>query len=361
MIPLCQECATGGALATIQKRSGGYRVQIRRKGFPPESATFPIRAQAVEWARVREGEVRGARHGLLPKRTVRQALERYRDDITPKHEGARWERVRIGKFLGTPDKRYPDRRKESSVPFLDRQLTEVTSDDIGRWRDAGLKTLAPGSVRREYGLLRSVFAMCEGEWGWLHVSPFKRAEAPQDGKARKRRVSDAEADAIAAQLGYRRGTRPESSSEFTAVAFLLALETMMRQGEILTLTADQVFKNHIHLEKTKNGDERDVPLTDAAIALVKLLPKEGALFPITSQVCDTLFRRAREKAEISGLHFHDSRREATTRLAKRLDPLELAKAGGWRDVNMLLRVYYAQSVEETAAKLRTGLRPSGDV
>ncbi len=339
-------------MATIQKRSGSYRVLIRRKGYPPESATFPAREQAVQWARMREGEVAGMRHGLLPKRTVRQALERYRDEISPRHDGARWEVVRIGKFLGTPDKRYPDRRKEPSVPFLDRWLSEVTSDDIGRWRDHMLTLLAPGSVRREYGLLRQIFAQCAGEWAWLHVSPFKRAEAPADGKPRIRRVSDKEAIAICKALGYRRGTKPATAQHFVAVAFLLALETMMRQGEILTLDRSQVFASHVHLMRTKNGDERDVPLSPAAIALVKLLPRKGALFQVTAASCDTLFRRAREKAGIDGLHFHDSRREATTRLAKILQPLELAKAGGWRDVNMLLRVYYAQDVEHVAAKLR---------
>lgn len=130
-------------------------------------------------------------------------------------------------------------------------------------------------------------------------------------------MPDAETDAIIVALDYARGARPATSSQFIAAAFLLALEAMMRQGEVLAL-----------------------------------MPDEGTLFPVSSATCDTLFRRAREATGIEGLHFHDSRREATTRLSKKLDVLTLDKAGGWREVNMLLRAYYAPSVSDAAQRQR---------
>lgn len=339
-------------MASIEKRGDGWRVQVRRKGFPSEYATFPVRAQAVEWAATREAELVGARHGIIPRRTVRQALERYRDEVTPKHRGARWEAVRIGKFLGTPLKDGAPRAP--SVPFLDRLLTQVAQHDLAAWRDASLVTLAPNSVRREYGVLRAVFAVALKEWGWLRQSPFDTVSPPAAGDARTRRVADAETAAIIAALGYKRGTRPETSQQFIAAAFLLALETMMRQGEILAATREDLNAPALilHVPKTKNGDARDVPLSPAALSLLKLLPKSGRLFPVSAATCDTLFRRARDAAGIEDLHFHDSRREATTRLAKKLDVLELARAGGWRDVNMLLRVYYRPSATDAAIRLR---------
>lgn len=328
-------------MASITRRGGSYRVQIRRKGQAPESATFPVRAQAVAWAAAREAEVIGARHGLIPTRTVRQALERYRDDVSPTHRGERWERLRLDKLA-------------RELAFADRRLSQVAPADVAAWRDAALQRLAPGSVRREFGLLRAVFALAVREWGWLKASPFGRVTPPADGAARTRRVTAAETDAIIAALGYRRGTRPGTSSQFVAVAFLLALETMMRQGEILGLTRGQIDARgaFLTLPRTKNGDARDVPLSPAALRLLRLLPKIDPLFPITAATCDTLFRRARKAAGIEELHFHDSRREATTRLAAKLDVLTLARAGGWRDVNLLLKVYYAPSAAEAAKRLR---------
>lgn len=122
-------------MATITRRAGAYRVQIRRRGHPAECATFPVRAQAVAWAAAREAEIIGSRHGLIPTRTVRQALERYRDDVSPTHRGARWERVRLDKLA-------------RELEFSDRPLAQVAPADVAAWRDAALRRLAPGSVRR---------------------------------------------------------------------------------------------------------------------------------------------------------------------------------------------------------------------
>jgi hypothetical protein len=104
--PLCQR---GCVANSIKKRGDSYRVQVRRKGFPPESATFRARAQAVEWGKAREAELVGTRHGIIPRRTVRQALEKWRDDVSPTHGGPRWETVRIEKLL-------------RELPFVDRQI-----------------------------------------------------------------------------------------------------------------------------------------------------------------------------------------------------------------------------------------------
>jgi integrase len=65
---------------------------------------------------------------------------------------------------------------------------------------------------------------------------------------------------------------------------------------------------------------------------------------------DALFRKCRDRAGIVGLHFHDSRHEAITRLAQRLDVLDLARMVGHRDLKML-QAYYNATAEEIAARL----------
>ena len=50
------------------------------------------------------------------------------------------------------------------------------------------------------------------------------------------------------------------------------------------------------------------------------------------------------------LHFHDTRHEAITRLAKRLDVLELARVVGHRDPRSLM-IYYNETAEQLAKKL----------
>lgn len=54
--------------------------------------------------------------------------------------------------------------------------------------------------------------------------------------------------------------------------------------------------------------------------------------------------------KIEGLRFHDTRREATSRMAKVLHPMELARVTGHKDLKMLM-VYYQESASEIARKL----------
>lgn len=323
-------------MPSYRKRGKTWRAEIV-VGDVRESATFPDRARAVAWATKTEGELRAQARGEIIVRSVRQALERYARDVSPTHRGARWERVRLAKLART-------------LPFRNRKMPDVGKADVAAWRDAMLETLATSSARREFGLLRAVFAVAASEWQWLHRSPFEGVKPPAEGKARSQRVPDAEIASVVAALGYEPGTRPETASQFIAAAVLLAVETAMRKGEILTLDQESRRRRVLHLDRTKNGDERDVPLSSRAAALLELLPAEGDLFPVASGTFDTLFRQARDRAGLS-FHFHDLRREATTRLAAKLDVLTLAKMTGHRDVKILLRTYYAPSMNDVADRL----------
>jgi integrase len=140
----------------------------------------------------------------------------------------------------------------------------------------------------------------------------------------------------------------------TGLAFLFALETAMRSGEILALTPEHIHAKErwVHIPKSKNGDERDVPLTRRAVEILEALPPSdgGPVFNVKDATRDKLFRDARDAAKLFNLHFHDSRAEAIWRLSKKLDVLELARVIGHRDINSLL-IYYSADASEMAARL----------
>lgn len=69
-----------------------------------------------------------------------------------------------------------------------------------------------------------------------------------------------------------------------------------------------------------------------------------------SATADVLFRRARDAAGIEGLRFHDSRREGTSRLLKKVDVLTLARITEHKDLNMLL-VYYQTDMAAVAEQI----------
>ena len=136
-------------------------------------------------------------------------------------------------------------------------------------------------------------------------------------------------------------------------AFRFSIETAMRAGEIVGLSWDDVdtAKRIAHLPLTKNGTSRSVPLSNVALALLEELQgREDSCFRLNSQQLDVLFRKTRDRTDIENLRFHDSRHEAITRLAEKLDVLSLARMVGHRDIRML-QIYYNETAEELALRL----------
>ena len=333
-------------MPTYRKRGRRWQAMIRIAGHEPESRTFPTRAEAKGWAELREEELR---HGASPRsapRTLADAMGRYAEDVAPKHRGERWEVLRLSKL-----------RRDTTL--AGKQLRELTGADIAAWRDRRLKQVSPASVRREWGLLRSVFEYARTDLHWIKDNPMAEVKRPKSPKARKRRISDDEIDRLRFALGWPTDDTPvETSSQQVAVMLLLAIETAMRAGEMAGLTWERVDlrQRFVQLPDTKNEDARDVPLSRRAVELLKVMlpPKtqrgSGPVFTVKPGSRDALFRSARSRAGIEDLHFHDSRAEAIIRLSKKLDVLELARMVGHRDLKSLM-VYYRPTAAQIAKQL----------
>jgi len=145
-------------------------------------------------------------------------------------------------------------------------------------------------------------------------------------------------------LGWRRQP-PETLQQQVGFAFLMSLHTAMRAGEVLRY---ELRGTVAHLSTTKNGDPRDVPLSSRALRLHALC----AQYTVTSASLDALFRKARNAAGLEGFTMHDARRTALTRLSKKLDPFQLARVSGHRDLKILMNVYYGETAADLAATLR---------
>lgn len=318
-------------MATFRKRGRRWQAIVRHKGTT-EARSFDTKGQAQEWARQRE-----ARLGAGSCGTLVDAMLAYERDVVPHKRGERWERIRLAKLR--------------SLPFADKPMGKITPGDITDW--ARGSDLAPGTIKRELSLLSSVFTYARKTLQWPVESPIRDAIIPKTPPPRTQRMSDDQVDAIVAACGYERWDEPKTALHRTALALLFALETMMRAGEICGIERRHVHARHVHLPKTKNGEARDVPLSARARQILDLVP-DG--FGMSPGVLDALFRKARDTAakrdpSIASIHFHDSRREAATRLSKKLDVMELARMGGWKKVDILYRTYYAPSVESLADKL----------
>ena len=301
------------------------------------SATFDTMAKAREWAIVTESAILERQNtGIIPNKTVGDAFERYARDVSPSKKGARWEIIRLN-FL-------------SNYPLASVPLKQLTAIDIATWRDRRLTEVSAASVNRELNIISSVFTIARTEWRWLAQNPVSEIRRPSNPKSRDRRISETEIQRILDALGFTEGQPLKTKQQLVALYFLIALETAMRLGELCQLTtADiEIDKRFVILRDTKNNDTRQVPLTKRAVTFMQVLVETD--LTVTSAVASALFLKASCRAQIENLRFHDTRHEALTRLARKLDVLDLARMVGHRDPRSLM-IYYNPTASEIAQRL----------
>lgn len=324
------------ATYTKRKTKTGYvwRVQVVVNG-KRLSATRDTKRAAEDWASEQIQQAKLLKEkGITHSYTLKDALLRYCKEVSPHKKGAKKEILRLNAM--------------ARHDFANIKLAELTSSDIAKWRDDRLKEVSASSVRRDMNILVHCLNICIREWQWLKESPAKSVTKPKEAPPRNRLITDDEIQKLLFALNYDEDIKPETIYQRIAVAFLFAIETGMREGEICTLTNDSIKGRVARLSKTKNGFPRDVPLSKEAIRLWKKLPGNG--FELTPTQIDSNFRKAKRKVDLNDIHFHDTRHLAVTRLSKKLDVLALAKMIGHKDLKQL-QTYYDESPEEIAKSL----------
>ena len=129
----------------------------------------------------------------------------------------------------------------------------------------------------------------------------------------------------------------------------------MRRGELLSLRWEHVdLQNRTaFLPDTKNGDSRTVPLSTSAIQVLADLPRHisGFVLPVKFFTLDAAFNRARNRAGLDDVRFHDLRRTAITQMAVKLpNIIELSAVSGHKSL-MVLKRYFRPSPLDLAKKL----------
>lgn len=233
-----------------------------------------------------------------------------------------------------------------------KTIGSITSVDIATYRDQRLteahprtgKPVSNATVRLEMSLLSDVFKLSIIEWGFAKENPVTAVRKPKPPPGRDRRLTAREERRI---LRYCHAHK--NPALFSIV--LLALETAMRQGEILGLRWEHVnLKTRVaHLPMTKNGSKRDVPLSaKARDALVRLDVKtSGRVFNYSSSGIKSSWRYMLEQLGIQDLHFHDLRHEAVSRLFElgTLDMMEVAAISGHKSLSMLKRYTHLKAAK----------------
>lgn len=341
-------------MAYIRKVKGGYRAEVQRRGRRV-SATRATKAEAQAWALAEEAAIVAGTRGEYPARTLADAVERYRREVTDR-------KARRSSAVAKADGLRFDAWLRDFPALAAKVLSEITTDDLARWRDARLRVVSESSVLREAQQFRPVWSLAIDEWGWAGKSPWKGLRLPGKGHARSRATSWREVRVLLRSAGVSPRVAPASPQQEAAWAYLVALHTALRSGEVLSLARSRVDlrRRVLRLPRHKTDKavgERLVPFTRRAARALQVLDDAAAAagrdayFTVSDQSRDVLWRKLRDRVMIAGLRFHDSRAAALTWLAKRYDVMTLAKISGHVDINELFNSYYRETAQQVAARL----------
>lgn len=319
-----------------------YRAQIRLRGFEPKQKSFRRKTDAKAWLREEEAAMRAgtALSSAAERTTLKEALERYLREATPTKKGKAREELRIKAWM--------------KHPLALRFLSGLRGEDFAAYRD---KRLAEGrawaTVRLELALISALYKRASREWKMEGLrNPIKNVSMPSakthGSNARERRLVGDEEQRLLAEL--------RAHGPYFAPLAELAIETAMRQGELLALTwADVDLEKRVaKLRDTKSSEARDVPLSTRAAEIIKALPRQisdaAPIFPLAQGSVIRTFRAACIAAGIEDLKFHDLRHEAATRICGRLPMHEAMRVTGHKTPAMLMR-YYHPKAEDLARRL----------
>ena len=281
-------------MASIQRLTSrltgrtSYRVQIRLKGNPSQSATFRNRKDAERWAASVESAILEWRHFPHTRgaRTSFGSLaQRYRDSVLAEASASRRATAErhMAWWLGR---------------FGDLTLAEVTPDRIAEARDAiatepvtrgerksvDTRGLTPtcrhrsgATVNRYLATLSHMFTTAVREWRLIERNPVRDITRKKESRGRTRFLSDPEREAL---------LKACAASGWPALGalVLLAISTGARRGELIRLRWTDVTlappSPCAIIPDSKNGDPRRLPLVGRALrALIAVQRANGGGSP----------------------------------------------------------------------------------
>jgi integrase len=284
-------------MGTLYTRPYGFQIRIKHRLLPKDLwATFDTQEAARQYM--------GQLEALLAQGIVPEVLL---DRSNPKQE------------VWTVQHCIVEYLRHNSVPLSDQKLLDTLLPTVARlatgvlnydWAEGWVSEmkrhqhLAPSTIRHRHGALARCFdwmlrkhpeIMAQNPLRLLKrgFATYTNGDAevlaasgrqPRIDQERDRRLDDDEEQRILSQL---------TDLHDEGMLFHLALHTAMRLRECYTLELDQIklARRTIALERTKNGDTRQVPLPTPVVALLyeyiaerrdPIAARGGRLFPFWS-------------------------------------------------------------------------------
>jgi integrase len=319
-------------MASVEERGPfQFRAKVRRNG-QAISKTFETRAEATAWARVNEGKVTGDEYvdrSAVQGTSLAEACTWFLEHIAP---------------MGKDGKRRPE------TNYIVNQITHA-----GFWKDSEFGVWSIVSVK-PWDLIEWVAEAIEDRSAQTLVHRLNTLSQiyKKFSLAHKTEISNPVTDGVRPGLERGRNRRlnarldedgkdeeerllaaaKKCTRAWLAPALTIAIETAIRRGELAALAWSDVWLDarhpHIDLPTSKNGNQRRIPLSDAAQMAFRDLeaqakgkeqfhPGRRVIGAETGWALGAAWRSAIKPEEFPDLRWHDLRHEAISRFFELTD------------------------------------------
>lgn len=167
-------------------------------------------------------------------------------------------------------------------------------------------------ANRQKSLFSRMYSVAINDWGWLRINPCREAHRNPE-KKRDRYITDIEMESL-----------KNIANDQMQCIIELAYLTAARRSDLLKIKLSDIRKDGLHIKQQKTGKYQIFTWSPGLRAIIsrsrKLRRKHSSFFlfatrngtPYTSSGFDSNWRRLRQKAGISDLHFHDIRAKSVT-------------------------------------------------
>lgn len=339
-------------MASFQTLANGkIQARIRKKGHLA-SEVFETLKMAEAWAKREETRIDKAEAGI------------FEDDskITMSELILKWAEVKKGELKGFAQVQY----HLKTIPnyILMARVKTMSSKIFDRYMAEEKGKRAEATIHRRLDQLRAIV-----NWGIRKIPSLQRIHNVITDIDKPKLPASNSRDRVATPKEIEQVIKNTKSKFFPDFLRLLN-ETAARVSELAGLRWEHVNYKAMtaRIFNTKNGEDRDLLLTDKAIEILQKMEavkKSDWVFPspkfkdrpIGGNAATSAMVKARKKIEKAtgkkmNLQTHDIRHTAATRMGDVLNILELKDALGHKDIKSTSR-YFNKKMTDIAQKLKT--------
>jgi integrase len=326
-------------MASIYKRNGKWRVEIRKKGSKGIHKSFIVKDDAIRFARDTEVKIeQGLYQDLTLAKTtkLKDVLAQYRDRVSVNKKGYDQERYKINKIIRSD--------------IADKTLSQLSPIVLFEFIEQQKKLYAASTINKSITIINLALNFAERLLGIsLNKNPLKFIKRLKESQFIGQVIEHHEEALLLKHAEF-------SKLYWLKTAIILGIDCGLRRGEILKLKAEDInYSNSTAvLKDTKNGETREIGLSSRAIQELKKLPVsiDGKLFPCKSSDTFTFYYKQLKRWSGVKKRFHDTRHTFASRsTTSGWSITEIAAQGGWKQLQVLKRYTHIKA-EYLAKKMK---------